>query len=227
MIHFDKHAFKGLDVSLEQLYELLETMAGHIGELVALLPRGLEVADPAMFEQAKLIDRKINACEEQADKLVEQIVSKFTAGSDDLRFILGAIKIASELERAADKLKNCVKRLSRRSHPLDREVKADLAQAITAVERMISLSLSQVLDFRPDIARELLERGAAVQKAYRQILIRLHHSKAVPSANDHHHILLAVKNLEQTADMAVEIMKIAHVIHFGTKYEKEKEAGAA
>jgi phosphate uptake regulator len=227
MIRFDNHAFKGLDESLKQLYGLLESMAGHIGELVELLPRGLEVAEPSNFEQAKSIDRKINECERATDRLVAQIISKFTTGGEDLRFILGAIKVAGALERAADRLKNCVKRLSRRGHPLDKEVKIELTNAIGAVERMMPLALSQVLDFNPAVTQQLLENGAVVQKSYRQILIHLHHHKGAPSGDDHHHILLVAKNLDQTADMAVEIMKISHMIHFGTKYEKEKEAGAA
>lgn len=227
MIQFQKHAFKGFDESLQQLYGLLETMGEHIQELVALLPRGLEVADPSSFEQAKAIDRKINECERATDKLVAQIIGKFSAGGDDLRFILGAIKIAGALERAADRLKNCVKRLSRRSHPVDKEVKADLTNAIDSIKRMIPLALAQVLDFTLETTQELLENGAMVQKSYRQILIHLHHNKDAPSATDHHHLLLVAKNLDQTADMAVEIMKISHVIHFGTKYEKDKETGAA
>lgn len=227
MIRFDNHAFKGLDESLKQLYGLLETMGSNIGELVALLPRGLEMADPSSFEQAKIIDRKINDAERGADKLVAQIIGKFNTGGDDLRFILGAIKIAGSLERSADRLKNCIKRLSRRAHPLDKEVKVELVNAITAVERMIPLALSQVLDYRDDVSKTLLEHGAAVQKAYRQILIHLHHNKAAPSATDHHHLLLVAKNLDQTADMVIEIMKLSHMIHFGTKYEKDKEAGAA
>jgi hypothetical protein len=32
------------------------------------------------------------------------------------------------------------------------------------------------------------------------------------------------KNLEQTADMAVEIMKISHTVHFATKFDKRAAA---
>ncbi len=227
MIQFDKHAFKGFDEALKQLYGLLDTMGFHINALIALLPRGLEVADTSTFDQAKLIDKQINECERSADKLVAQTITKFTTGADDLRFILGAIKIAGGLERAADKLKNCIKRLSRRAHPLDPAIKTELKNAIAAVEKMIPLALAQVLDFKPEVTQELLDHGAMVQKSYRQILIHLHHSKSAPSADDHHHLLLVAKNLDQTADMAIEIMKVSHTIHFGTKYEKEKEAGAA
>ena len=226
MIRFDNHAFKGLDESLKKLFSLLNSMGDHIGELVALLPRGLEVVDPGMFESAKAIDRQINECEREADRLVAQTINKFTTGGEDLRFIIGSIKIAGALERAADKLKNCAKRMSRRSYPIDPLVKAELTHAIEAVGRMVPLALQQVLDYRPNLTHELLQHGAIVQKSYRQILLYLHQNKSAASANDDTHVLLAAKNLEQTADLAVEIMKISHYIHFASKYEKEKEAVA-
>ncbi|MEJ0010209.1 MAG: hypothetical protein WDN72_06670 [Alphaproteobacteria bacterium] len=102
-------------------------------------------------------------------------------------------------------------------------VKAELAAAVAAVTAMLPLIESQILDYTPERAIALLAHGAAVQKSYRQILLHLHQHRPA-QAGDDQHILLVAKNLEQTADMAVEIMKICHFIHFGTKYEKAKEA---
>ena len=42
------------------------------------------------------------------------------------------------------------------------------------------------------------------------------------AASDGTHLLLVSKNLEQSADMAIEIMKLGHYVTFGTKYEKHK-----
>jgi phosphate uptake regulator len=70
---------------------------------------------------------------------------------------------------------------------------------------------------------QLLKHGAQVQASYKNILIRLH-GQVTTAASDATHILLVAKNLEQTADMAIEIMKIGHYVNFGTKYEKNKLA---
>ncbi|MEJ0010208.1 MAG: hypothetical protein WDN72_06665 [Alphaproteobacteria bacterium] len=70
MIRFDNHAFKGLDDSLHRLFGLLEAMCGHVGELVAMLPRALEMADPHSFDEAKAIDKRINEAERQTDQTV-------------------------------------------------------------------------------------------------------------------------------------------------------------
>lgn len=222
MIRFDNHAFKGLDEALKQLFSVLMQMGESAQQLLALLPPALDVADPASFARAKEIDKTVNEAELNVDSSVAAIINKFTVMGEDLRFILAAVKISGTLERAADKIKNCTKRLSRISRPLDKEVRAELTTAIAALEAMLPLSLQQVLDYTPEATEALLAHGATVQKSYRAILLHLHQTQA--PADDETHILLVSKNLEQTADMAVEIMKISHFIHFATKFDKRAAA---
>ena len=87
---------------------------------------------------------------------------------------------------------------------------------------MLPLALAQVLDYTPEATDALLKHGAIVQQAYRTILIQLHEHQS--SADDETHILLVAKNLEQIADMAIEIMKTSHFIHFATKFDKRATA---
>jgi phosphate uptake regulator len=222
MIRFDNHAFKGLDDSLKNLLGLLHAMGASVEELIGMLPPALEAANADSFAAAKAVDKTVNHAETQVDSTVAAMINKFTLIGEDLRFALAAIKIAGTLERMADKIKNCTKRLSRVSHPLDVAIKTELATAIASVHAMVPLALAQVVDYSPETAMELLQHGAAVQRAYRSILIGLHsHTRA---ADDETHILLVAKNLEQAADMAVEIMKICHFVHTGTKYEKSASA---
>lgn len=218
MIHFDNHAFKGFDRSLKGLFDLLSDMGEQVEALIALLPAGLESADAEAHAEAKLIDKSINDAEVETDRAVADIVGKFNPLAEELRFILGSVKVAGALERLADRMKNCSKRLAKIPHPLDGEIKQSLTNAITALRPMVSQSLSQVVDYKPEISIELLRLGAEVQRSYRQILLRLNALKL--NADDTHHILLVAKNLDQASDMAIEIMKIGHYVNLGSKYEK-------
>jgi phosphate transport system protein len=218
MIHFDNHAFKGFDRSLKGLFDLLLTMGDHVEELIGLLPVGLESANAEAHAKAKVIDKEINASEVMADKAVADIVGKFTPIAEELRFILGSVKIAGALERLADRIKNCSKRLAKVQHPLDAEIKQTLTSSINALKPMISLGLDQVVDYKPEISIEMLRLGAEVQRCYRLVLLRLNQLQL--DAEHSHHILLVAKNLDQASDMAVEIMKIGHYINLGSKYEK-------
>lgn len=221
MIRFDNHAFKGLDDSFRHLFALLTSMGDGAGRIIALLPAALEVADPDSFMRAKEIDKKVNEAESQVDAAVAAIINKFTVIGEDLRFTLAAVKISGALERAADKLKNCTKHLSRVTHPLDAVLRVQLLTAIAALDTMMKLSLAQLLDYKPEATEGLLLHGAAVQQAYRTILLHLHTHQS--PADDETHILLVAKNIEQIADMAVEIMKISYYVHFSTKYDKRAQ----
>ncbi|MFZ4542220.1 MAG: phosphate signaling complex PhoU family protein [Rickettsiales bacterium] len=222
MIRFDNHAFKGLDDSLRQLYEMLTAMGDGTQQLIALLKPALKVADPESFVRAKEIDKTVNEAEMKVDSAVAAIINKFTVMGEDLRFTLAAVKISGTLERAADKIKNCTKRLSRIAHPIDGAIRTELSTAIDAVAAMMPLALGQVIEYKPEATERLLAHGATVQQSYRAILLHLHAHQS--PADTETHILLVAKNLEQAADMAVEIMKVSHHIHFATKFDKR--AGA-
>lgn len=222
MIRFENHAFKGLDASLKQLFELQQTMVGSIGQLLELLPRGLDVADPGTVADGKAIDKTINEAELSTDRLVADIINKFTPMGEELRFILASVKTAGTLERAADKIKNCIKRLAKVSHPLDAAIKPVLADAIAAVKTMLPRAVEQMVDYQEGREAALLKAGAEAQNCYKRILIHLNTQNS-GQASDATHILLVAKNLDQTADMAIEIMKIAHFANFGTKYEKNRD----
>lgn len=221
MIRFDNHAFKGLDESLQQLHGLITTMGDGTRQLVALLKAALDSANEATFAQAKAIDKIVNDAEIEVDSAVAAIINKFNIAGEDLRFVLGAVKIAATLERAADKVKNCTKRLSRVHHPMDTTVRDELATAIGALAQMLPLATQQILEYAPEVSQTLLAHGATVQQAYRNILVRLHAHQS--PADDETHLLLVAKNIEQTADLVVEMMKICHMIHFATKYDKHAQ----
>lgn len=222
MIRFDNHAFKGLDDSLKHVLGLLNEMGAGVSALVAMLPQALESASSETHAAAKAIDKTINDAEAAVDSTVAAMINKFTLMGEDLRFVLASIKIAGTLERMADKIKNCTKRLARTSHPIDAGIKVQLAEAVAAVGAMVPLTLAQIVDYKDENSEALLKHGAAVQKAYRTILLDLHAHRC--TADDETHLLLVAKNLDQAGDMAVEIMKICHVVHRGTKYEKSGNA---
>jgi phosphate transport system protein len=224
MIRFDNHAFKGLDDAFKQLFSQLSAMSDGATQLIALLPGALEHGNEAAFLRAKDIDKTINDIEREVDSSVARIINKFTVMGEDLRFTLGAVKISGALERASDKIKNCVKRLSRVSQPIEPEVKEELAKAIASLKEMLPMVLGQVIDYRPNTTEQLLEEGAKVQKAYRTILIYLHAHKS--TADDETHLLLVAKNLEQAADMIIEVLKASYYIHFATKFDKRSVATA-
>ncbi|MFO0457020.1 MAG: PhoU domain-containing protein [Alphaproteobacteria bacterium] len=220
MIEFAQHAFHGFDASLKRLFDRLLAMGSNVEGLLALMPDGIEEAGTETLERARQLDKKINEAEIETDAAVADIVAQYTTAGEDLRFILGSIKVAGAIERLADRIKNCIKRLSKMPHPLDGEIKTGLMQSIAALKSMLPLCLAQLTEYDTARSAKILEYGANVQRNYRKVLLRLSHLELSPEAM--HPMLLVAKNMDQASDMAIEIMKIAHYIHFGTKYERQQ-----
>jgi phosphate uptake regulator len=220
MIQFDNHAFKGVDESLRRLAELQQSMGTATLQLIALLEATLDAVTPDSLSDARAIDKTVNAAEQQVEATVAGMINKFTLVGEELRYTLGSIKTAGALERGADKIKNAIKWLERVEHPLAPASRTELATAMGALKAMIPLALEQLVDYHPGAARALLDHGATVQRSYRAILLQLqtHQSPDHKAA-----LLLVAKNLEQTADMAVEVMKNCYFVHTGTKYDKSAE----
>ena len=214
MIQFDNHAFKGVDDALKKLADVQYHMGDSILALLALFKTGLELSNPQAVIDAKAIDKTINADERLVESTVASIIGKFTVAGEELRYTLGCIKTAGALERSADRLKNAVKWMMRAHHPLDGATKQHLADAVTALNAMVPLALTQLTDFSTEAAQELIVRANQVQNAYRALLMQ-HQTMEGETP-----LLLVAKNLEQTSDTLVEVMKICHFVHVGTKYEK-------
>lgn len=220
MIQFDNHAFKGVDEGLRRLAELQQTMGNAIVSLIRLLEVGVDVVNPQHVVDAKTIDKTVNAAEQQVDATVASMINKFTLMGEELRYTLASIKNAGSLERGADKMKNAIKWLGRVEHPLSAASRQELTSAMAALKAMIPLALEQLVDDHPEAANALLAHGATVQRAYRAILLQL---QTHQSADHKAALLLVAKNIEQTADCTVEIMKTCYFVHTGQKYQKNQE----
>lgn len=218
MVDFNNHAFKGLDESLKDLFTRLSRMGGEVQLLLDLLPEGLQTPNPEIAAAAKAIDKKINAAELENDKAVADILGKFRLVGEDLRFLLGSIKVAAVLERLADRVKNCNKRLAKINTGLDAELQAHIAKAAGMLKQMVPPSLEQVINYRPLPMEELQAQEKQIENAYRAVVLRLG-ALSLEQAETNH-ILFIAKNLDQAAGMAVEIAKMGHYICLGEKYSK-------
>lgn len=221
MLEFEKHAFKALDESLKQLHTLLLSMGDSIGKLTEIIQSELE--HPAnQFPDAKAIDKTINDAEDAINACVGEIISKFNPFGEDLRFVITAIKIASLLERAADLSKNCVKRLPRVPHPLPAEIKAGLSEVLAQLKLMLPQSLALITRYTPEGAQAVFAQEELAEAAYKKVLLNVHRTleQQADLPADSTHLLLIGKNLERVADIVLDIVKLCHFIHRGTRYEK-------
>ncbi len=220
MIKFENHAFKGLDTEFNNLYGMIQQMAGMVSEQLRLFDEALseQIRDNA---DAKQLDKKINALEIEIENAVAAILSRYTLIGDELRFTVTMLKLSSTLERMGDMAKNCVKRTVRLVRPVQPAFVSEAHSLKKLIDTMLMSSMSLVQEYDETKAVALLAQEDEADGLYKKTQLLLQqdlgdHAQLVEST----HMLFIIKNLERMADLALEIVKLCHYIHLGSKFER-------
>ena len=183
-----------------QLGEMVETA-------ISLAMQALKEQDTDMARQVIAGDEEINTkrydLEEQCLKLIA--TQQPTAG--DLRAIVAAIHIVTELERMGDYASGIAElaiRLSNKSHlkPL-----IDLPRMAEIDQEMIRASLETYFENNPEMALETAKRDAEIDQLYDQVYrelltYMLEDPRNIARAT---HLLWVAHNLERIADRVTNI----------------------
>ena len=170
----DAHARRHFAEELEQLKLRLLTMGGLAEERVRLAVRGLVQRDPGVLTDVIAGDDEVNKLQVEIDDRCFKLLALHQPMAGDLRTIVSAAKINSDLERVGDLAVNIAEAAQRYvTHPavkplIDIPRMADLAQAMLhdALDAFVSRDVTmaqQVLDhddllddLKSQVFRELL-----------------------------------------------------------------------
>src|SRR5690606_40378732 len=94
---------------LDDLNDLLVDMARRVEAAMRQASTALLETDEAVAEEVVAADREINALQFQVDDRIVALVTQYDPVASDLRLILGAVRIAVDLERMGDLAKHVAK----------------------------------------------------------------------------------------------------------------------
>ncbi|MGQ0767124.1 MAG: phosphate signaling complex protein PhoU [Gemmatimonadota bacterium] len=204
--------FRHFHDQLDTLKQRLLDMSGKAEELVelavdALLARDKEAADTVITG-----DRELDLLEVEVESLAINLLALQQPMARDLRFIISAIKISSDLERVGDHAVNIAQsalRLTALRSPLipDPEIE-DMARR---ARRMLSDALDAFVRADGALGREVCRADDAVDALHDSMFrILLTHMMADPKTiNPSLELLLVSRNLERVADLATNIAEDA------------------
>lgn len=219
MVSFERHAFKGLDEDLTAADNMIQQMAALVSDQLTVLESALtqNLEDNA---KAKMIDKKINALEMEIETHVASIFSKYTLIGDELRFTMTMLKLSSTLERMGDMAKNCVKRVVKLIRPVQPSFVKEAIVLKKLIDQMLAGSMEMIRRYDDDKAAALLAQEDEADGLYKKIQLLLqqdigNNARLLEST----HMLFIIKNLERMADLTLDVVKLCHYIHHGTKFE--------
>jgi phosphate transport system protein len=211
------HIAKAYDQDIAALKTQLSEMGGIAEEQLANAIQALSRRDVTLADQVIRDDDKLDELERRIEEKAILTIAKRQPMALDLREIMVAIRVASDIERIGDLAKNTAKRTHAISEALPRKLSTGLAR----MGNMAQAQLKQVLDA---YAERDDEKGLAVWRAdedldalynsiFRELLTYMMEDPRNISLCTH--LLFGAKNLERIGDHTTNIAENIHYLIHG------------
>ncbi len=211
------HIAKAYDLDIAALKTQLAEMGGIAEEQLANAIQALSRRDTILADQVIRNDDKLDALERSIEERAILTIAKRQPMALDLREIMVAIRVASDIERIGDLAKNTAKRTHAISEALPRKLSTGLAR----MGAMAQAQLKQVLDayaMRDDekglaVWRNDEELDALYNSIFRELLTYMMEDPRNIGLCTH--LLFGAKNLERIGDHTTNIAENIHYLIHG------------
>jgi len=201
------HIVKAFDEDLAAIRNLIAEMGGLAEEQLARAIDALTRRDPELAEQVIADDKKLDQLELDIEERSIRTIAKRQPMASDLRELMVAIRIASDLERVGDLAKNISKRTIAMTDHIPKRV-------LGGFKRMGLLALEQLKLVLDAYARRDTAKAIAVWRAdenldqlynsvFRELLTYMMEDPRTIGMSTH--LLFGAKNIERIGDHATNI----------------------
>lgn len=195
------------DQNLNELRELLQTMGEHVEHALVEAVAALKNLDSKRAKEIIDRDRDLNQLEEQIMDLGSRLIVTQQPVAKDLRRILVAFRISSDLERMGDLAIDIAKVTMRLEGQTLIKPLVDIPKLAELVVLMIQESLQSYLDENTDLAYKMAKDDDEVDHLYSQTITDLYkividHPESLHQAMS---LTLVGRYIERIADHATNI----------------------
>lgn len=204
--------FRHFHDQLSALKQRLLDMSARAEELIALSIEALLTRDSGKAEAVISADHEIDLMELEVEQMAIELLALQQPMARDLRFLVSAIKVTSDLERVGDHAVNiagCVLRLEAIGTRVAPE--PSLAEMATRARGMLADAINAFVKADGALGRDVCGRDDAVDAMHdSQFRVLLTHMMSDPrTINPGLELLLVSRNLERVADLATNISEDA------------------
>jgi len=204
--------FRHFHDQLAALKDRLQAMATRSEQLIELAVVGLLTRNQDKAEQVIVGDHELNQMEIEVEQLAIELLALQQPLARDLRFIIGAIKVSSDLERIGDHAVNIAQsslRLITQHTVLIPD--PEIEEMARRSRKMLSEALRSFVTEDGTLGRDVCQQDDAVDALHNSVFrILLTHMLAdARTINTSLELLLVSRNLERVADLATNIAEDA------------------
>ncbi len=219
------HIISAFDEELKYLQRRISEMGGMAEEMVSQSVVALVNTDTELAEKVIAEDLALDEAEREVGEKAIVTIARRQPVAADLREIMGAIRIAADLERVGDMAKNTAKRvISVQGTGVPRK----LAHGIEHLSELALLQLKEVLDAytsrQADKANSIRERDEEIDAIYTSLFRELltYMMEDPRNITTCTHLLFCAKNIERIGDHATNIAEMIYYIATSSQPQGER-----
>jgi len=207
-----EHLVKSFDTDLKRLRDLLTEMGGIVESQLSLAATAIMDRDGDAATQAVADDVKVDSLEREVEQFVIRMLALRQPMAGDLRRVVAALKIASDLERIGDYAANVAKRsvvLAQFNLPYSL---AGLTHMISLVQEQLKSIIDSVGTNDTAKAIEVWRSDQVVDDIYNALFRELitYMMEDPRNITPCTHLLFIAKNLERIGDHATNIAETVY-----------------
>ena len=217
-----EHIVKSFDDELQGLAGSVAEMGGMAEDLVEQSIQALLRSNTDLAQKVIAADRDVNAMQHDIEERAILTIARRQPMAQDLREIIAAIRISSDLERVADLAKNIARRT------LATESDQFAQKLLVGVEHLAQLGLRQLNNVlnsygsrNVNLAREVWEADDEIDAVYTSLFRELltYMMEDPRNIGMCTHLLFCAKNVERIGDHATNIAETVHYVVTGNQLE--------
>jgi phosphate transport system protein len=213
-----KHTVTSFDEELTHIDRLIRDMGDLAGSMVGAAIRSLVLSDNALAQRVISDDVIMDARQRELDDRAITLIGKRQPMAQDLRAVVGAIRMAGDLERIGDLFKNIGKRVDAMDGAhLSGRTLSGLRHMADLVHEQIKTVLDGFAQNRPDLAKAVWFRDGDVDALHNSLFRELltYMMEDPRSITPSTHLLFIAKNIERAGDHATNIAETVYFIETG------------
>ena len=222
-----QHTVRSFDEQLKLLKHLIVQMGGLAEEELENAITALTRRDTALAESTVGSDKHLDGLEQEVANLAIRILALRQPMASDLREIVSALKISSDLERMGDYAKNVAKRAIALNQLPPVKPAGSIPRMARLVQGIIKDTLDSYVERDPERAVDAWRRDEEVDEMYtsvfRELLTYMMEDPRNITACTH--LLFIAKNIERIGDHATNIAEIVHYLVLGQQIDRARPKG--
>jgi phosphate transport system protein len=221
------HTVKSFDTELKHLIQEIAQMGGlaeaELAQAIDALARRDSEAATSVIES----DRRLDTMEQEVSTLAVRILALRQPMASDLREVVAAIKISSDIERIGDYSKNIAKRALQLNQLAPLRPVSSIPRMGRLAQQIVKDVLDAYVEKDVNLAIAAWRRDEEIDDLYTSLFRELltYMMEDPRNIGPSTHLLFIAKNIERIGDHATNIAETVHFLALGRSIEETRPKG--